>query len=72
MVTTPLESLIAYSQAKKSLDIALEEFDHRLDTERLYINVHTLYRDFSGDREPADVPALFAGMARVEARRERS
>jgi hypothetical protein len=43
-----------------------------VDTERLYINVHTLYRDFSGMSEPADVLALFAGMARVETKRKLS
>ncbi|MBW2213529.1 MAG: hypothetical protein JRF48_03675 [Deltaproteobacteria bacterium] len=32
-------------------------------------NAHTLYREFSGDTEPADVLALFAGMARLQARK---
>jgi glyoxylase-like metal-dependent hydrolase (beta-lactamase superfamily II) len=50
-------------------DVALAEFDHWLDRERVYVNVHTLYRDFSGDDGPTDVLALFAGMARVKAGR---
>ena len=46
-------------------DITLDEFKGWLDAERSYVNVHTLYRDFTGDRKPADVLALFAGMARL-------
>ena len=46
-------------------DMVLDEFKGWLDPERIYVNVHTLYRDFEGDREPADVLALFAGMARL-------
>jgi len=60
---------LARCQEEAALDLALEEFDHWLDRERVYVNVHTLYRDFRGDAESADVLALFAGMARVEARR---
>ena len=47
-------------------DITMDEFKGWLDAERSYVNVHTLYRDFDGDREPADVLALFAGMARLQ------
>ena len=47
-------------------DITLDEFKGWLDAERSYVNVHTLYRDFNGDREPEDVLALFAGMARLQ------
>jgi len=46
-------------------DLILDEFAGWLDAERLYVNVHTLYRDFAGDRTPGDVLALFAGMARL-------
>lgn len=49
-------------------DIDLPEFDGWLDGERMYVNVHTLYRDFSSDAEPPDVLALFAGMARMRKR----
>ena len=55
-----------------ALEVALEEFDHWIDAERVYVNVHTLYRDFRGDREPTDVLALFAGMARFQARKARA
>lgn len=47
------------------LDIHLSEFDQWLDAERVYTNVHTLYRDFSGDGTQPDVLALFAGMSRM-------
>jgi glyoxylase-like metal-dependent hydrolase (beta-lactamase superfamily II) len=46
-------------------DLILDEFAGWLDAERLYVNVHTLYRDFAGDRTPGDILALFAGMARL-------
>lgn len=47
-------------------DMALDEFKGWLDPERIYVNVHTLYRDFADDPGPADVLALFAGMARLQ------
>ena len=47
-------------------DLILDEFNSWLDPERLYVNVHTLFRDFAGDRTPGDVLALFAGMARLQ------
>jgi hypothetical protein len=47
-------------------DLTLSEFKGWLDAERVYVNVHTLYRDFAGDTEPGDVLALFAGMARLQ------
>jgi glyoxylase-like metal-dependent hydrolase (beta-lactamase superfamily II) len=47
-------------------DMALDEFRGFLDPERIYVNTHTLYRDFEGNREPADVLALFAKMARLK------
>jgi hypothetical protein len=46
-------------------DLTLDEFKGWLDAERVYVNVHTLYREFAGDREPADILALFAGMGRL-------
>jgi glyoxylase-like metal-dependent hydrolase (beta-lactamase superfamily II) len=46
-------------------DIALDAFDGWLDSERVYINVHTLYRDFVGDRRRPDPIQMFAGMARL-------
>ncbi len=46
-------------------DMTLDEFKGWLDPERVYVNTHTLYREFNDDRQPADVLALFAGMARL-------
>ena len=59
------------SAEEASLDVALSEFDPWLDAERVYVNVHTLYREFRGVTEAADILAMFAGMARVRARRGR-
>jgi len=47
-------------------DMALDEFKGWLDAERIYVNVHTLYREFEGDTEQPDILALFAGMARLQ------
>jgi len=47
-------------------DMVLDEFDGWLDAERIYVNVHTLYRDFEGNREPPDVLGLFAKMAQLK------
>lgn len=47
-------------------DIAVDAFRGWLDAERVYVNVRTLYRDFSGDRSAPDVLELFAGMARFQ------
>jgi cyclase len=46
-------------------DIQLEEFADWIDAERIYVNVHTLYREFAGDASEPDVLALFAGMGRL-------
>jgi glyoxylase-like metal-dependent hydrolase (beta-lactamase superfamily II) len=46
-------------------DISLTAFDGWLDAERIYINVHTLYRDFVGDRRRPDPVEMFAGMAKL-------
>lgn len=46
-------------------DISLAAFDGWLDAERIYINVHTLYRDFVGDRRRPDPAEMFAGMANL-------
>ena len=49
-------------------DLELEAYRHWLDPERVYVNLHTLYRDFRGDTEPPELLEMFAGMARwVEA-----
>ncbi|MEM9727564.1 MAG: MBL fold metallo-hydrolase [Myxococcota bacterium] len=44
-------------------DMALDEFRGWIDPERIYVNVHTLYRNFEGDESQPDVLALFAKMA---------
>jgi hypothetical protein len=47
-------------------DITLGEFKGWLDPERIYVNTHTLYREFSNDPTPPDVLTLFAKMARLK------
>jgi len=44
-------------------DIAIGDFDGWLDAERVYVAVHTLYRDFVGNRTRPDPVEMFAGMA---------
>ena len=46
-------------------DIALGEFERWIDAERVYVNVETLYRDFTGATEKPHVLRSFAGMARL-------
>ena len=48
-----------------ALDIALGEFRHWLDPERIAVNVYTLYREYRGDRSVPDMVQLFGFMARV-------
>ncbi len=44
-------------------DIALGDFSTWSESERVVVNVATLYREFSGEQGAADVPGLFAAMA---------
>jgi glyoxylase-like metal-dependent hydrolase (beta-lactamase superfamily II) len=44
-------------------DIALGDFSAWGDAERIVVNVDTLYREFSGSREPPDLPKLLERMA---------
>ncbi len=46
-------------------DIALGDFDSWIDAERIAVNVATLYREYSGQPEPAEAPVLFALMAEI-------
>jgi glyoxylase-like metal-dependent hydrolase (beta-lactamase superfamily II) len=46
-------------------DIALDDYDAWIDAERIAVNVHTLYREFSGDPKPADIATLFGEMAQL-------
>jgi cyclase len=54
-----------------ALDVALGDYASWGDSERIAVNVATLYREFAGDPSPPDVPALFALMAKI-ARERRS
>jgi cyclase len=51
--------------AEAARDIAIDGFDGWLDAERVYVAVHTLYRDFVGDRRRPDPVEMLAGMARL-------
>jgi glyoxylase-like metal-dependent hydrolase (beta-lactamase superfamily II) len=46
-------------------DIALDDYSTWTDGERIVVNVDTLYREFSGNPEPAVVPELFTRMAQL-------
>jgi cyclase len=46
-------------------DITLDAWRGWLDPERIWVNVHTLYRDFAGDRRAPHPLEMFAGMARL-------
>ncbi len=48
-----------------ALDIALGEFRHWLEPERIAVNVVTLYRGYQGDSSVPDMVSLFGLMARV-------
>lgn len=48
-----------------ALDIALGDFDAWGDTERIAVNVATLYREFAGDASPPNVAELFARMEEI-------
>jgi glyoxylase-like metal-dependent hydrolase (beta-lactamase superfamily II) len=49
-------------------DIALGEFRHWLDPERIVVNVDTLYRGYRGDGSQPDLMRLFGLMARLRRR----
>jgi glyoxylase-like metal-dependent hydrolase (beta-lactamase superfamily II) len=48
-----------------ALDIALGEYRHWLDPERIAVNVDALFRGYRGDHSPPDVVRLFELMATV-------
>jgi glyoxylase-like metal-dependent hydrolase (beta-lactamase superfamily II) len=48
-----------------ALDIALGEYRHWLDAERIAVNVDSLYREYRGEAAPSDPVRLFGLMARV-------
>jgi len=49
-------------------DISLSDYASWGDAERIAVNVATLYREFSGDDQPANIGALFAQMAALSTR----
>jgi len=51
-----------------ALDIALGEYRHWLDPERIVVNVDALYREYRGDRRQPDMARLFGLMAQVRRR----
>jgi glyoxylase-like metal-dependent hydrolase (beta-lactamase superfamily II) len=53
------------SAADAARDIALGRFSSWSDAERIVVNVHSLYREFSGRSEPDDVMKLFALMGEI-------
>jgi glyoxylase-like metal-dependent hydrolase (beta-lactamase superfamily II) len=57
------------SAAEAAMDIALSDYSSWGDPERIVINVDTLYREFSGDKSPADIVALFGLMAKLSKNR---
>jgi cyclase len=48
-------------------EISIEAYRAWLDAERVFVNVHTLYRDFAGNPDPPEILELLAGMARLVA-----
>ena len=53
------------SVREAALDIALGDFDRWIDSERIAINVDTLYREFSGIKGSTDTLEMFGLMAEV-------
>jgi glyoxylase-like metal-dependent hydrolase (beta-lactamase superfamily II) len=53
------------SVADAARDIALGEYRHWLDSERIVINIDTLYREFSGSDVPGNTLELFSLMAEL-------
>ncbi len=67
-LTTLLDAARARHDAGLSWQDAAEEivadhFTHWIDRERVFINVSSLYREFSGDRKPAGVMKIYEAMA---------
>jgi glyoxylase-like metal-dependent hydrolase (beta-lactamase superfamily II) len=53
------------SVADAARDIALGDYSAWLDAERIVVNVHTLYREFSGSEEEANLMELFGLMSEL-------
>ena len=54
---------LSVDEAARDLDA--DAFGHWLDRERIFVNLHTLYRDFAGDTNVPHPLQMFAGMARL-------
>ena len=50
---------------KAAEDIELGQYAAWIDSERIVVNVNTLYREFSGDTTPANTVELFGSMAKL-------
>jgi hypothetical protein len=50
--------------ADAAFDISLDPYMDWSDPERIIVNVHQLYREFSGETRPPDAMRLFALMGR--------
>jgi glyoxylase-like metal-dependent hydrolase (beta-lactamase superfamily II) len=59
---------LGYEEAAR--DISLDPVADWTDPERILVNVHALYREFSGDKTPPDAMALFAAMGRYHDERK--
>lgn len=53
------------------LDIALGDFSSWGDAERIAVNIDSLYREYSGSREPTSIVELFTLMAETRAHQRR-
>ena len=51
-----------------AFDIALSDYDSWIDSERIAINVDTLFREYRGSTEPANNVELFALMCELKRR----
>lgn len=56
------------SSTEAVFDIALNEYSVWSDAERIAVNVHTLYREFSGEISPPNIMELFGLMAKLRKR----
>jgi hypothetical protein len=52
------------SWTEAAAEIVADFFPHRIDRERVYINVNGLYAEFADDTAPPDVDGIFVDMAR--------
>jgi len=53
------------SAADAAADISLDRFAHWIDSERIAVNVDTIYGELEADRAPTNIADLFAMMAKL-------